>query len=174
MSMNYKITKSKTIKDVVIIEPSVFTDKRGSIYTLFDKDLEKRLLPNGFKFNHQKINISKKNVLRGIHYDSKTWKLISLNLGSIYQVAVDLRVNSPTYLKFDSFKLNDKKHLFLLLPPGIGNAFYVYSKIAIYSYCLSYKGRYFDINDQKTISWNSPKLNIKWPSKKPILSSRDK
>ena len=96
--------------------------------------------------------MSKKNVLRGIHYDSKTWKLINLNFGTIFQVAVDLRVNSPSYLKFDSFKLDHNKPLFLLLPPGIGNAFYVQSKFALYSYSLSYKGKYFDINDQKMLN----------------------
>lgn len=167
------IYKSKIIDGVYIIKSSIYTDKRGIIWTSFDnKELHKKINYK-LNFNHDKFSISKKNVLRGIHFDTKTWKLISCIKGAIYQVLTDCRLKSKTYKKTQYFLLKEYENIQLLAPPGIGNAFLVQSDYAIYHYKLSYKGKYFDANNQKTIKWNDKNYNIKWPTKNPILSNRD-
>ena len=124
-------------------------------------------------FTHDKFSVSKKNVLRGIHYDNKTHKLVSVIHGTIDQVVVDLRENSKTVRKYLKFQLNGESMRSILLPPMIGNAFRVKSENAVYHYKLSYKGEYVDIDEQYTLKWNDPSVNINWMIDKPILSNRD-
>ena len=173
MAIEYSILDSSTINDIKIIKPSVFEEIRGSIWTSYTSSEIGSLLPSNLKFKHDKFSISKKNVLRGIHGDRKSWKLVSCVYGSIFQVVVDMRENSKTYLSWQSFELCDDNRELILIPPGLGNAFYVKSDYAAYHYKLAYIGAYADINDQFTVKWNDSRLNIQWPSDDPILSERD-
>jgi len=171
---DFKVSKSGVIEDVSIFRPSVNTDQRGTLYTTFYKEVFDSFIPSNLFFKHDKFSKSFKNVLRGIHGDTKSWKLVTSVYGEIYQVIVDCRKNSPSYLKWESFKINENNPISVLLPPGIGNSFYVHSEVAVYHYKLAYPGEYLDAEDQFSFKWNDPKIKIKWPTNNPILSNRDK
>ena len=173
MGISFEITTSKIIKGVKIIRPSVSNDRRGNIWSSFLKDEIEILLPDDLSFKHDKFSKSKKNVLRGIHGDEKSWKLVTCIYGSIQQVVVDCRKESDTYQKYESFIINEKNQLSILIPPCLGNAYYVISDNAVYHYKLAYEGDYIDADEQFSYKWNDPLFNIIWPTDKPILSKRD-
>ena len=158
------------IDGVKIIEPDVFTDFRGDLWTTWKKDE----FPIDLDFNHDKVSTSRKDVLRGIHGDFKSFKLITCLYGQMFFILVDNRKDSKTYLQWNSMILDDRKRKLVLIPPGIGNAFLVLSDYSIFSYKWSYNGEYPDVEDQFTIKWNSLDFNIDWPITEPILSKRDK
>lgn len=157
-------------EEIAIINHDVFTDFRGDLWTIWKKDT----FIKNLDFNHDKVSTSKKNVLRGIHGDFKSWKLITCLFGELYFVVVDNRKNSENYLKWDSMILDGKRQKSVLLPPGFGNAFLVLSEFSIFHYKWSYNGEYPDVEDQFTLKWNDPKININWPISDPILQKRDK
>ncbi len=159
------------LSEVKIIAPDIYREKRGSIWTSFSSEDYDGLVPQ--KFNHDKFSISKRNVLRGIHGDHKSWKLVSCPYGDILAVIVDLRMDSPTYMQHSKYRLNAENNFQILIPPSFGNSFYVLSEEALYHYKFSYLGDYIDAEDQFTISWNDPRLGIEWPTNEPILSDRD-
>lgn len=171
---NFKIEKSKKIDGVFIFTPSICKDYRGIIYTSFYEDNFKNYLPKDIEFKHDKFSSSKRNVLRGIHGDVKSWKLISCVYGEIYQVVVDCREESSTFRQWEAFTITSENPQMILLPPNMGNSFFVKSEVAIYHYKLAYEGEYLDAEDQFSIKWNDPNLGIKWPIETPILSGRDK
>ena len=173
MSIEFDIEESKLIPNVFIIKPSISEDKRGNIWTSFLKNEIEKLLPKGLFFKHDKFSNSKNNVLRGIHGDRKSWKLVTCVFGEIYQVVVDLRKNSPTYKRWQSFVINKDNQQLILIPPNMGNAYYVSSSDAVYHYKMAYNGDYFDVNEQFSIAWDDESIGIKWPSDNPILSNRD-
>ena len=163
-----KIVKDKKFKEIKIFKPQTFKDLRGEIWTKWEKKFFKSI-----KFNLSKYTISKKNVLRGFHGDTKSWKLVSCIKGEVLNVIVDFRKNSKNYLKYTSVVLNDKNKLSILIPPKFLNSWLCLSKDCIYSYDYSFKGNYNDVKDQISIRWNDVRINYKWPVKKPILSRRD-
>ena len=169
-----QIIDSKILKDVKIFIPSVYNDLRGNIYTSYLSEEYDKFLPKRIKFNHDKFAESKYNVLRGLHGDTKTWKLVSCVYGELYEVVVDMRKDSPTYLKWEAFNLNSKEYKQVLIPPNFINGYYVKSEKAVFHYKLAYDGEYLDANEQITLKWNSPNLGIKWPCTNPILQERDK
>lgn len=171
---DFEIIKSNKISGVVIFKTSKNIDLRGSLYTTFYKDVIEKYLPQGLSFKHDKFSTSYHNVLRGIHGDSKSWKLVTAVYGSIMQVVVDRRKESPTYNQWESFEINADNQMSVLIPPGVGNSFYVKSEIAVYHYKLAYEGEYFDAADQFSVKWNDPNIGINWPTDNPILSDRDK
>lgn len=173
MSFEFEIIDSKKIEGVKIIKPSVAEDSRGTIWTSFLKEDLDSLLPKDLSFNHDKFSESKRNVLRGIHGDDKTWKLVTSVFGEIYQVVVDCRNKSSTFSNWEAFDIKKGQQISVLVPPGVGNAFYVNSTSAVYHYKLAYLESYNDINEQFTIPWDDPRFDIEWPSIKPILSERD-
>ena len=169
--MNYiKYKSNHKFKGVEIFEPDVFTDVRGDLWTTW-KENE---FPNSMQFNHDKISTSRKNVIRGIHGDFKSWKLITCLYGELFFILVDNRKDSETFTEWDSMILDDKKRKMVLVPPGIGNGFLVLSKHSVFSYKWSYPGKYPDVEDQFTIKWNDKLINIDWPITNPILQQRDK
>jgi len=157
---------------IKIIKETVFKDDRGLIWTSWKKKNNK--FPN-LNFIHDKFAFSKKNVLRGIHWDAKTWKLISCVYGKIFFVVVNCKKKSKNYLKYKKIILKHDKNVSVLVPPMFGNAMLCLSNECVLHYKLSYKGKYNDYNKQFTLKWNDPKLKISWPLKKKIiLSHRDK
>ena len=135
--------------------------------------MEENLSSVNLDFKHDKFSFSKKGVLRGIHGDTKSWKLVSCPWGKVFQVVVDNRVNSKTYLKTTTMVLDGYKRKMLLIPPMFGNGFCAFEKDVLYHYKLAYEGDYSDANSQFTIAWNDTRLNISWPLSEPILSERD-
>ena len=171
---NLIVTKSATFENVFVFQPSINYDERGSIFTSYNKELYQPYLPGDIEFIHDKFAESKHNVLRGLHGDNKTWKLVSCIKGEIFQVVVDNRPDSRTYLKWESWVLNEKNKLQILIPPNFVNGYYVMSLEAVFHYKLAYSGKYFDVNDQMVIKWNDARLKIDWPCTEPILQPRDK
>ena len=153
---------------VKIFEPDVFTDFRGDYWTTW----KKCEIP--LDFNHDKVSTSRKNVLRGIHGDFKSHKLITCLYGELFFILVDNRNYSDTYLKWESMILDDRKRKQVLIPPGVGNGFLVLSENSVFSYKWAYDGSYPDVEDQFSIKWNDKRLNIDWPITNPILQQRDK
>jgi dTDP-4-dehydrorhamnose 3,5-epimerase len=152
--------------EVKVFEPTSFEDFRGELYTLFKQE-ESNLI-----FNHDKVSISRKNVLRGLHGDSKAWKLITCLYGEVYLVIVDNRPESENYLRWDSIILTHKNKKSVLVPPMFANGHLVLSNEATFFYKWSYPGEYPDVKDQFSLKWDN--LNIYWPINNPILSQRDK
>lgn len=174
MSIDFKIEESEKIKGVFIITPSISEDSRGNIWTSFVKDDIESLIPDNLHFKHDKFSASKHNVLRGIHGDSKSWKLVTCVDGEIQQVIVDMRKDSPTYLQWQDFMISRKSQKLILIPPNMGNAYFVNSEKAVYHYKLAYEGDYIDADEQFSVKWNDESIGIKWLSNDPILSDRDK
>jgi dTDP-4-dehydrorhamnose 3,5-epimerase len=148
---------------------SAFKDHRGYYWTNWERKKIKSI-----KFNHDKFSLSKKNVLRGLHSDKKTWKLVSCVYGKVFFVVVNFNKNSRNYLKYKSWIMSQKNGLQILVPPYYANGYLCLSKECLFHYKLSYLGKYFDVKKQFSIKWNDPKIKVKWPIKKPILSMRDK
>ena len=135
--------------------------------------MEKSML-NKIKFNHDKFSVSKKNVLRGLHCDFKSWKLVTCVYAKIFFVIVNVNKKSPNYLKSKNFILDYRKPKVILISPDYANAHLCLTDYCVFHYKWSYKGKYLDAKHQKSYKWNDPKFKIKWPIKKPILSNRDK
>lgn len=171
---DFDVVKSVILPEVLIIKPSVSWDMRGNIYTSFNQDFYKDFLPVELDFKHDKFAESKENVLRGLHGDTKTWKLVSCVFGEIYEVVADLRPDSDTYLNWDAWWLNSDDYRQILIPPGYVNGYYVKSNNAVFHYKLAYAGNYVDAGEQMTIPWNDQKLKIVWPCIDPLLQARDK
>jgi dTDP-4-dehydrorhamnose 3,5-epimerase len=162
----------KTLTDVRVFQPGFFNDERGDLWTLWEKGQFYDL-----SFNHDKVSTSRRGVIRGIHGDNKSYKLITCLYGEIYLVVVDNRPDSPTYLKYESIFLDNKNKFQVLVPPNFGNGFLVLSNEAVFHYKWAYQGEYPDVKDQFTLKWNDPRIGINWPlryEKFPILSERDK
>jgi len=154
---------------VLVIKPCVFEDHRGEYIEIYNKQLYK---DNGIdvKFIQDDISVSTRNVLRGIHGDNCTWKLISCLYGRFYFVVVNCDTESKDFGKWLSFVLSDKNRLQVLVPPKYGNAHLVLSDMAIFHYKQS---TYYEPSKQLTYKWNDTTLKIWWPIKNPILSIRD-
>jgi dTDP-4-dehydrorhamnose 3,5-epimerase len=173
VGIDFTVELSEKISGLKIINPSSYVENRGEIWTSYSTSQIGALLPDGLSFKHDKFSISKYSVLRGIHGDHKSWKLVSCVAGEILQVVVDMREDSSTYLQHQCFELGSNNHQMVLIPPGLGNAFFVKSEFATYHYKLAYKGDYVDAGDQFTVAWDDSRINIDWPSNEPILSERD-
>ena len=163
-----EITESQLEGVFIIKPPTIFEDFRGTYVELYNEKLYKENFP--VDFTQDDISTSYKNVLRGIHGDSTTWKLVSCLYGSFYLVVVNNKPDTKQYRQWTSVTLSDKNRLQVLIPPGFGNGHLVLTDTAIFHYKQS---SYYDRSTQFTISWNDPNLNIYWPISDPILSSRD-
>ena len=153
--------------EVYIKQPDSFEDFRGELFTSYKKG------DYNLDFNHDKVSISKKNVLRGLHGDSKSFKLITCLAGEVLLVVVDNRPESKNYLKWDSIVLTSKNRKQVLVPPMFANGHLILSDEATFFYKWSYEGDYPDVEDQFSLKWNDPQIGINWPINNPILSKRD-
>ena len=164
---------SNTIIDgLKIIKPKIFRDKRGYFFESFNvKKYKNIILDNHFVQDDH--SFSKKNVLRGIHFQHKKPQnqLLYLVEDKIFIVFVDLRPKSTSFKKKHSLFLDSKNHVQIYQPAGVGSGYYVLSKQSHLIYKVS---KLFDKKNEKGILWNDRTLNIKWPCKSPILSDNDK
>lgn len=164
-----KITQTALDGVVVIEPPTVFEDFRGSYVELYNERMYREA---GIEvdFVQDDISVSSRHVLRGIHGDRSTWKLVTCLAGSFYLVVVNWDSSSPQHRQWISFTLSESNRKQVLIPPGFGNGHVVMSERAIFHYKQS---TYYDRAGQFTLMWNDPGLNIWWPVKTPILSRRD-
>ena len=157
------------LKNVLLLKPPVFKDHRGEYVELFNEDGYRKLgVPA--RFVQDDISVSSKNVLRGIHGDRKTYKLISCLLGRIRLVIVNCAEGSPGFGKWQAFSLSDKNRRQVLVPPRHGVAHLALTDRVIFHYKQT---TYYDPRAQFTFRWDDPKFKIRWPVKNPILSRRD-
>ena len=161
-----KIVNTK-INGLKIIKTKIYRDKRGFLKEVFRKNVL-----NSIEFPFDIMSYSKKKVLRGLHIQTKRSqaKIITVTHGKIFDVAVDLRINSKTFGKHFSITISDKDDFSLYIPENFAHGFMCLSKECTINYkCSNYR----DQKSEKTIIWNDKDLKIKWPLKKPILSKKD-
>jgi dTDP-4-dehydrorhamnose 3,5-epimerase len=181
--MNYKLLNWQDVnvsylktfnREVLVYSPSVYREYRGEIFTTFHSETHPvvGLIPKN-SVVHTRFSKSYSGVLRGLHYDDKSWKLVQALVGDIYLVVLDVRENSPTYGKWESYILTDKTRDQVLIPPGFANGHFALTD-CVFHYTMFYEGAYVDENSQGTIKWNDPKFNIEWPTASPILQRRDR
>lgn len=164
------VSKTKLAGVLIITPPTIFEDFRGVYVETYNEKLYTKAGID-IKFVQDDISVSSKFVLRGIHGDQETWKLISCLYGKFYLVVVNWDETSHQYTQWAPFELSDQNRLQVLVPPKFGNGHLVLSEMAIFHYKQS---TYYNRAGQFTIRWNDPKLNLSWPVKNPILSRRDK
>tara|TARA_Y100000591_G_C21782923_1_gene672147 strand:+ start:806 stop:1324 length:519 start_codon:yes stop_codon:yes gene_type:complete len=159
---------STKIKGLKIIKSNVFKDKRGFLRETYQKRIVSK---KDFPFDV--MSSSKKNVLRGLHFQSKNSqaKIITVTSGKILDVAVDLRKRSPTFGKYFSIIMSYDSDFSFFIPENFAHGFLCLSKTCTVNYkCSNYR----DPRYERTLIWNDPSVKIKWPLKKPILSIKDK
>src|SRR3989344_1923097 len=160
------------ISDVLIVEPEIFTDARGFFYESFHKTAMQAVGINGdfVQDNHSR---SIRNVLRGLHYQTKQpqGKLVRAVVGEIFDVAVDIRRHSPTLGKWVGMNLSAENKRMAWIPPGFAHGFLVLSEHAEVLYKTT---DYWASPHERTILWNDATLAIAWPMQgQPLLSSKD-
>lgn len=154
--------------EIIVQQSDSFEDYRGELYTSYN------YADWNIHFNHDKVSVSRQHVIRGLHGDNRSTKLISCLHGEIYLVIVDNRPESPNYLKWDAIVLTGKNKKRVLVPPMFANGHLILSKKAVFFYKWAYQGTYPDVKDQFTLKWNDESIGINWPTSNPILSERDK
>lgn len=122
------------------------------------------------RFVEDNVEVSTRNVLRGIHGDSRSWKLVTCLHGTVYYVVVNCDPASSEYHWWQPFVLSDENHLQVLVPPKFGHGYAVMTEEAVFHYKQS---TYYDRSKQFTFRYDDPELKIWWPIKDPILSMRD-
>ena len=163
------VAKSELDGVMLISPPTNFVDFRGSYVELYNKSIYENAGIH-ITFIQDDISISNQNVLRGIHGDNKTWKLVSCLEGAFYLIVVNNDPTSEQYKKWTSFTLSSANRTQILIPPKFGNGHLVLTSSAIFHYKQSTE---YDRNGQFTIGWNDPDFNFWWPVKNPITSRRD-
>lgn len=163
-----------SIPDVVLMEPNVFGDHRGFFMETFrDNFFRKKVVNLSFvQDNHSR---SVQGILRGLHYQIQhpQGKLVRVISGEVFDVAVDLRHNSPTFGRWVGEILSGENKRLLWVPPGFGHGFYVMSPEAEFVYkCTDY----YAPEHERSIRWDDPDINIQWPlvsGNPPLLSEKD-
>jgi dTDP-4-dehydrorhamnose 3,5-epimerase len=158
------------IDDLVLIEPTVRGDERGFLVETY-RENELREVGVDLAFVQENHSRSGARVLRGIHLQRGQAKLVRCARGRIFDVAVDLRPESPTYRRWEGYDLDDVDHHQLLIPEGFGHAFCVLSETADVIYRVS---SYYDAELETGIAWDDPEISIRWPISDPVLSERDR
>lgn len=160
------------IQDLVIIKPRVFEDDRGYFFESYNYgNFSKQGLDLTFVQDNE--SKSQKNVLRGLHFQSPPFdqgKLVRVIRGSVLDVAVDIRKNSPTYGKWESVELTADNKVMYWVPPGFAHGFVTLEDDTIFAYKCT---NVYDKDSEGSILWNDKDLNIDWGVENPILSDKD-
>ena len=160
------------IDEVKIIEPKIWSDSRGYFFEAFQSNI---FNDNGITETFVQDNEvqSKQGVLRGLHYQLKKpqGKLVRVIMGSIIDVAVDIRIGSPTFSQYQLVKLTAENRKIFYIPPGFAHGYLVLSNNSIVIYKCT---NTYDPDDEYGIKWDDNEIGINWKNKDPILSKRDK
>ena len=156
--------------EVVLIEPTVRGDDRGFFVETF-RASDMPGLGIEVEFVQDNHSRSGAKVLRGIHLQRGQAKLVRCPKGRIFDVAVDLRPDSPTYKRWEGYELDDVDHRQLFIPDGFGHGFCVLSESADVLYRVS---SYYDPELESGIAWDDPEIAVDWPVRDPVLSDRDR
>jgi len=160
--------------EVPIYTPSIYREYRGEIFTTFHSSQHPVVTKIGEGNEiHGRFSRSYQGVLRGLHWDNKTWKLVQAVVGDIYLVVLDVRLKSPTYGEWESFIISERNRQQVLVPPGFANGHYALTD-CMFHYNLFYKDGYVDADEQGVVKWNDPEYQMEWPTNNPILQKRDR
>ena len=167
--------RSTPLKDCYIIEPTIFEDERGYFYEKFNEQKFEELTGMNGHFVQDNISKSSYGVLRGVHLqkgEHAQAKLVSCLAGKVFDVAVDLREDSPTFGQWFGVELTPENKLQLYVPRGFGHGFSVLSETAIFSYKCD---NFYHKESEGSVIWNDKDLNIDWklPADKVLLSEKD-
>jgi len=159
------------LPDVLLLEPQVFSDARGAFTEAFS---QRRYADAGVEasFVQDNVSWSRRGVLRGLHFQEPNGqgKLVSVVHGTVFDVAVDVRVGSPTFGRWTGVELSAESHRQLWIPPGFAHGFLVTSDEAVFTYkCTGY----YDAGSDRTLRWDDPRLAIAWPTRDVVLSPKD-
>ncbi len=166
------ITECK-IPGLLIIEPRVFEDSRGSFFESFNAQKFNEIVGEEIYFCQDNESISKKNVLRGLHFQRPPFaqgKLVRVAVGSVLDVAVDIRKGSPFYGQFELIELSAENKKQFWIPPGFAHGFLTLEDNTIFNYKCT---NYYSPVSEGTIQWNDEDLKINWPIVDPIVSDKD-
>ncbi len=161
------------IAGLIIIEPRIFEDERGYFFESYRNDVFEKINPN-VQFVQENESLSAKNVLRGLHYQIAPYaqgKLIRVIKGKVWDIAVDLRKDSPTFKKWLGIQLSEKNKLQVYIPEGFAHGFLTLEDNTVFQYKCT---NYYHKEAEKTIRWNDASLNIDWQIKNPLISTKDK
>ena len=162
------------IPDVVLIEPKVFVDERGFFYESFNQAAFNEATGLDVAFVQDNHSKSAQNVLRGLHYQlppRAQGKLVHVLAGEVFDVAVDIRKNSPTFGRWVGERLSAANKRQMWIPPGFAHGFVVLSDSAEFLYKTT---NYYAPECERSIFWNDPELRIEWPLiGEPLLSAKD-
>ncbi|WP_221800672.1 dTDP-4-dehydrorhamnose 3,5-epimerase [Oceanobacter mangrovi] len=150
------------IDGVVIIEPKVFGDERGFFLETFQADRYRELAGIDLPFVQDNHSRSRKGVLRGLHFQKSRpqGKLVRVVRGEVFDVAVDIRPDSPTFGQWAGVYLSEENKTQFWVPPGLAHGFLVLSDVADFEYkCTDY----YDPSDEGSLAWNDPDVAIDWP-----------
>jgi dTDP-4-dehydrorhamnose 3,5-epimerase len=160
------------IGDLVLVEPDLYDDERGFLIETFRDDAW-RGLGVDVTFVQDNHSRSVRGILRGLHFQTSPGqaKLVRCLRGRVWDVAVDLRRDSPTYRRWEGHELDDELHRQLFIPVGFAHGFCVLSEIADVAYKQS---SYYDPKTESGIAWDDPDVGVEWPVADPRLSERDR
>ena len=166
------IIEHTNLDGVLLVKPIIHEDERGYFFESYRDDSFQNIGLSG-KFCQDNQTKSQKNTLRGLHYQLNypQGKLVRVSLGEVYDVAVDVRLNSPTFGQYYGNILSDNNHFQMYVPPGFAHGYIVISEIAIFQYKCT---EVYHPEDEFGIRWDDPKLSIDWKITNPIISNRDK
>ena len=167
--------KNFKLKDALLIEPEIYSDERGCFFESYNKKKFSNFIGEEINFVQDNYSESSKNVLRGIHYQlspKAQGKLIKVISGEIYDVIVDIRRLSSTFMQWEGIRLSSRHKKQIWIPKGFAHGFLTLSDYAEVSYKVT---EYYDPKLERTIRFDDPELNIGWPkTSKLILSEKDK
>lgn len=169
--MNLKAIPT-ALPEVLILEPKVFGDDRGFFFESFNQRAFEEATGLSRSFVQDNHSRSAKNVLRGLHYqiEQPQGKLVRVVSGEVFDVAVDIRPDSPNYGKWVGVLLSESNKRQLWVPEGFAHGFLVVSERADFLYKTT---NYYHPQSERSIAWNDPSLGIDWPCADPILSEKD-
>jgi dTDP-4-dehydrorhamnose 3,5-epimerase len=165
---------STELPGVLLLEPKVFGDDRGFFFESYNRRAFHKATGVDAEFVQDNHSRSKKNVLRGLHYqiEHAQGKLVRAVSGEVWDVAVDLRKSSPTFGKWAGFTLSAESKRMAWIPPGFAHGFVVVSDVADVLYKAT---DYYAPEHERTLLWNDPALGIRWPlAGTPILTEKDR
>ncbi len=173
--MNLTVVPTE-IPDVLILEPKVFGDERGFFLESFNQDSFRQATGLDVNFVQDNHSRSRKGVLRGLHHQlppHAQGKLVRVVSGSVFDVAVDIRRDSPTYGRWVGVSLSAENHRQLWIPPGLAHGFLVTSESADFLYKTT---AYYTPAAERCVAWNDPFIRVEWPlhGEQPQLSERDR
>ena len=164
----------KVLTDAFVLKPRVFKDERGYFYESFNELVFESLTGKKVNFIQDNQSFSSRGTLRGLHFqkgDAAQAKLVRVTKGSAYDVAVDLRPDSPTFKQWYGVELTEDNHLQFLIPRGFAHAFVALEDDTIFQYKVD---NYYSSVDDGGVIWNDEDLAITWPELKLELSEKDK